>query len=187
MSEAFVLSDFEDEDAAGYYFDRDSDDEVEERVAARKSMDEDSDDKDVDAEGPRACDDDDDDDDDDGGGGGGGEEEEEVFIYSFWPPAVVCHSGPPSTALAQVDHRTEIVAKLLNYAPAKPGRKSYLNVQQNAHLKGSITPEYSSSDFVFVLDKDRIGLQKKHLRRYMYNTYVSGSESVSLDHLSSSS
>ena len=41
----------------------------------------------------------------------------EVFIYSFWPPAVVCHRGPPSTARAQVDHRTEIVAKLLNYAP----------------------------------------------------------------------
>ena len=101
----------------------------------------------------------------------------EVFIYSFWPPAVVCHRGPPSTARAQVDHRTEIVAKLLNYAPAKPahrnsapivsiegfqgcggcgvagsGRKSHLNVQQNAYLKGSITPEYSFSDFVFVLD-----------------------------------
>jgi hypothetical protein len=66
------------------------------------------------------------------------------------------------------------VAKLLNYAPAKPahrdsapivsiegfqgcgvagsGRKSHLNVQQNAYLKGSITPEYSFSDFVFVLD-----------------------------------
>ena len=98
----------------------------------------------------------------------------EVFIYSFWPPAVVCHRGPPSTARAQVDHRTEIVAKLLNYAPAKPahrdsapivsiegfqgcgvagsGRKSHLNVQQNAYLKGSITPEYSFSDFVFVLE-----------------------------------
>ena len=37
MSEAFVLSDFEDEDAAGYCYD--SDDEVEERVAARESMD----------------------------------------------------------------------------------------------------------------------------------------------------
>lgn len=79
----------------------------------------------------------------------------EVFIYSFWPPAVVCHRGPPSTARAQVDHRTEIVAKLLKNAPAKPahrdsklivsiegfqgcgvagsGRKSYLNVQQNAY------------------------------------------------------
>ena len=42
----FVLSDFEDEDAAGGCFD--SDDEVEERVAARESMDEDSDDEDVD-------------------------------------------------------------------------------------------------------------------------------------------
>ena len=49
-----VPLDFEDEDAAGYYFDRDSDDEVEERVAARESMDEDSNDEDVDAEGPRA-------------------------------------------------------------------------------------------------------------------------------------
>ena len=49
-----MLSDFEDEDAAGYYFDRDSDDKVEQRVAARESMDEDSNDEDVDAEGPRA-------------------------------------------------------------------------------------------------------------------------------------
>ena len=56
----FVLSDFEDEDAAGGCFD--SDDEVEERVAARESMDEDSDDEDSDDEGPRARDDDDDDD-----------------------------------------------------------------------------------------------------------------------------
>ena len=48
----------------------------------------------------------------------------EVFIYSFWPPAVVCHRGPPSTARAQVDHRTEIVAKLLNYAPAKPAHQN---------------------------------------------------------------
>ena len=31
------------------------------------------------------------------------------------------------------------------------GRKSYLDVQQNAYLKGSITQEYSFSDFVFVL------------------------------------
>jgi hypothetical protein len=48
----FVISDFEDEDAAGCCFD--SDDEVEERVAARESMDEDSDDEDSDDEGPRA-------------------------------------------------------------------------------------------------------------------------------------
>ena len=71
------------------------------------------------------------------------------------------------------------MAKLLNYAPAKPahqnsalivsidgfqecgvagsGRKSYLNVQQNAYLKGSITPEYSFSDFVFVLEENAEG------------------------------
>ena len=91
---------------------------------------------------------------------------------------MVCHRGPPSTARAQVDHRTEIVAKLLNYAPAKPahqdsalivsiggfqgcgvagsGRKSYLDAQQNAYLKGSITPEYSFSDFFSVLTQLRL-------------------------------
>ena len=47
----------------------------------------------------------------------------EVFVCFFWPPAVVCHRGLPSIARPQVDHRTEIVAKLLNYAPAKPAHR----------------------------------------------------------------
>ena len=38
---------------------------------------------------------------------------------------------------------------------AGSGRKSYyLNIQQSAYLKGSITPEYSFSDFVFVLGRN---------------------------------
>ena len=41
----------------------------------------------------------------------------EVFIYYLWPPAVVCHRGPPSTTRARVDCRTEMLAKLLNYTP----------------------------------------------------------------------
>ena len=70
------------------------------------------------------------------------------------------------------------MAKLLNYAPAKPahqdsalivsiggfqgcgvagsGRKSYLDAQQNAYLKGSITLEYSFSDFFSVLTQLRL-------------------------------
>jgi hypothetical protein len=41
----------------------------------------------------------------------------EVVIYYLGPPAVVCHRGPPSTARARVDRRTEMLAKSLSYCP----------------------------------------------------------------------
>ena len=41
----------------------------------------------------------------------------EVFIYYLWPPAVVCHRGPPSTTRARVDRRTVHRSKLRFYWP----------------------------------------------------------------------
>ena len=62
----------------------------------------------------------------------------EVFIYYLWPPAVVCHRGPPSTTRARVDRRTGMLAKSLNYRPRQARALQRYSIQIDPFFKYTI-------------------------------------------------